>query len=237
MGRGGSDTTAVAVAAALGAEECEIYTDTEGIYTTDPHLVPSASKLEVIDYDEMLELASLGAKVLHPRSVWYGRRYGVRIHVRSSFSFNRGTLVTHVAVQNLEESSMKTDRPVTGVALDLNHDRIDILDVPDAPGVAAKLFTALGAAGISADMIVQGVPGDASSRQQMAFTVNKDGVQDALEAVQPVLKEVGGRTETSADIAKLSIVGVAIGSTPGVAGRFFEAVSSVGAEYRDDSHE
>lgn len=224
LGRGGSDTTAVAVAAALGAEECEIYTDTEGVYTTDPHLVPSASKLDFIDFDEMLELASLGAKVLHPRSVWYGRRYGVRIHVRSSFSYNRGTLVTR-----MEESTMKTDRPVTGVALDLNHDRIDILDVPDTPGVAAKLFTALGASGISADMIIQGVPGDDSSRQQMAFTVSKDGLQDALEALQPVLDAVGGRAVSSADIAKLSIVGVAIGSTPGVAGRFFEAVSSVGA--------
>ncbi len=224
LGRGGSDTTAVAVAAALGAAECEIYTDTEGVYTTDPHLVPSASKLETIDYDEMLELASLGAKVLHPRSVWYGRRYGVRVHVRSSFSFNRGTLVTHV-----KEPSMKTDRPVTGVALDLNHDRIDILNVPDVPGVAAKLFTALGAAGVSADMIVQGVPGDDSSRQQMAFTVSKDALQDALEAIQPVLDAVGGHAETSTDIAKLSIVGVAIGSTPGVAGRFFEAVSAAGA--------
>ncbi len=259
LGRGGSDTTAVAVAAALGVEECEIYTDTEGIYTTDPHLVPSASKLDTIDYDEMLELASLGAKVLHPRSVWYGRRYGVRIHVRSSFSFNRGTLVTHLdsrkrdiekpdtqnpavqnpsaqdpgaqdpGAQNPQESTMKTDRPVTGVALDLNHDRIDVLDVPDLPGIAAQLFTALGAAGMSADMIVQGVPGDASSRQQMAFTVSKDGLQDALEAIQPVLNAVGGRTETSTDIAKLSIVGVAIGSTPGVAGRFFEAVSAAGA--------
>lgn len=124
---------------------------------------------------------------------------------------------------------MKTDQPVTGVALDLNHDRIDILDVPDVPGVAAQLFTALGAAGVSADMIVQGVPGDTSSRQQMAFTVNKDALQDALEAIQPVLQEVGGRAETTTDIAKLSIVGVAIGSTPGVAGRFFEAVAAAGA--------
>ena len=224
FGRGGSDTTAVAVAAALGASECEIYTDTEGVYTTDPHVVPTATKIETIDYAEMLELASLGAKVLHPRSVWYGRRYGVKIHVRSSFSYNRGTIVTE-----LEDKSVRTDHPVTGVALDLNHDRINLLDLPDTPGTAGRLFTALGRANISVDMIIQGVPGDDSSRQQMAFTVNKDQVQDALETLQPVLDEIGGRAESNPDVAKLSIVGVAIGSTPGVAGRFFEAVSQAGA--------
>jgi aspartate kinase len=225
LGRGGSDTTAVAVAAALGAESCEIYTDTDGVYTTDPHIVPSASKIEVIDYEEMLELASLGAKVLHPRSVWYGRKYGVKIHVRSSFNYNQGTLVTTLS----KEQRMKTDRPVTGVALDLNHARINVLGVPDQPGVAAAIFKALGAAGISADMIIQGVPGNDSSRQQMAFTVNKDQVQDAIDAIAPVLERLGGRAEADASIAKLSVVGIAIGSTPGIAGRIFEAVSSVGA--------
>ena len=226
LGRGGSDTTAVAVAAALGADECEIYTDTEGVYTTDPHLIPEATKLARIDYDEMLELASLGAKVLHPRSVWYARRYGVRIHVRSSFSYNPGTLVTKV--EKLEET-MITDRPVTGVALDRNHARINLLGLPDTPGVAAGLFEALGRAGLSADMIIQGVPGDNASRQQMAFTVHKDTVAEALEAVQPVLEKLGGHAEVDSDIAKLSVVGVAIGSTPGVAGTMFAAVSSVGA--------
>ena len=228
FGRGGSDTTAVAVAAALGASECEIYTDTEGVYTTDPHVVPTATKIETIDYAEMLELASLGAKVLHPRSVWYGRRYGVKIHVRSSFSYNRGTIVTELE-SSMKTETMKTDHPVTGVALDLNHDRINLLDLPDTPGTAARLFTALGLAGVSVDMIIQGVPGDDSSRQQMAFTVNKDQVQDALETLQPVLEEIGGRAESDPDVAKLSIVGIAIGSTPGVAGRFFEAVSAAGA--------
>jgi aspartate kinase len=225
LGRGGSDTTAVAVAAALGAHECEIYTDTEGVYTTDPHIVPTASKLEVVDYDEMLELASLGAKVLHPRSVWYGRKYNVRIHVRSSFSYNKGTIVEILP----KERKMVTDRPVTGVALDLNHARINVLGVPDSPGVAAKIFHALGQAGISADMIIQGVPGDNASSQQMSFTINKDQVQDAKDALKDVLKEIGGRTESDAAIAKLSIVGIAIGSTPGVAGKMFAAVSSVGA--------
>lgn len=223
LGRGGSDTTAVAVAAALKVPECEIYTDTEGVYTTDPHLVPTATKLAAIDYDEMLELASLGAKVLHPRSVWYARRYGVKIHVRSSFSFHSGTIVT-----KLEEQAVKTDRPVTGVALDRNHARIDLLGVPDTPGVAARIFSALGAAGINVDTIIQGVPGDAS-RQQMAFTVNKESVEEALEVVRPLLAEVGGTAQADADIAKLSIVGIAVGSTPGLAGRMFEAVATTGA--------
>ena len=226
LGRGGSDTTAVAVAAALDASECEIYTDTEGIYTTDPHLVPGATKLENIDYDEMLELASLGAGVLHPRSVWYARRYDVTIHVRSSFSYNPGTLVMKLSSQ---EDNMKTDHPITGVALDLDHSRIDLIGVPDSPGTAAKVFSALGAAAINVDMIIQGVPGDDSSRQQMAFTVNKDQEADALDAVNEVLKRIGGRAEADPHVAKLSVVGKAIGSTPGVAGRIFEAVSSVGA--------
>lgn len=223
LGRGGSDTTAVALAAALSATECEIYTDTEGVYTTDPHLVPSATKLDRIDYDEMLELASLGAKVLHPRSVWYARRYGVTIHVRSSFSFNAGTLV-----YNLGERTVKTDKPVTGVALDRNHARIDLLGVPDAPGIAAQVFGALGSAGINIDTIIQGVPGD-KSRQQMAFTVNREMVEDALEAVRPVLQEVGGEARADRNIAKLSIVGIAIGSTPGIAGKMFAAVAEAGA--------
>ena len=226
LGRGGSDTTAVALAAALGSAECEIYTDTEGIYTTDPHLVPDARKLERIDYDEMLELAALGAKVLHPRSVWYARRYGVRIHVRSSFSFNSGTIVCKLAG---EESSMKTESPVTGAALDLGHARINLLGVRDEPGVAARLFSALGAAGIAADMIIQGVPGAGDSRQQMTFTVPRDQAEEALEAVGPVLEEIGGKASADSDIAKISIVGIAIGSTPGIAGRMFEAISGVGA--------
>lgn len=227
LGRGGSDTTAVAVAAALGAPECEIYTDTDGVYTTDPHLIPTATKLSHIDYDEMLELASLGAKVLHPRSVWYARRYGVRIHVRSSFSYTLGTLVGPAREKQPEDKAVKTDKPVTGVALDRNHARIDLVGVPDTPGVAAQVFGALGAAGVNADTIIQGVPG--GNRQQMAFTVNKDTVQDALEAVRPVLERLGGEAHADPNIAKLSVVGTSLGSTPGLAGRMFEAVAAAGA--------
>lgn len=227
LGRGGSDTTAVALAAAIGVRECEIFTDTDGVYTTDPHRVERASKLQAIDYAEMLELASHGAKVLHPRSVWYARRYGVHIHVRSSFSPVTGTLVADRAT--FQEGSMFTDKPVTGVALDTSHARIDLHAVPDQPGVAARLFRAVAAAGVSVDMIIQGVRGAGDSRQQMAFIVADDVVPEALEALAPVLDEWGAHADVDRDVAKISVVGVAIGSTPGIAAQLFEAVSGVGA--------
>lgn len=227
LGRGGSDTTAVALAAALGAPECEIFTDTDGVYTADPHVVERASKLRRVGYDEMLELASHGAKVLHPRSVWYARRYGVRIHVRSSFVPVPGTVVA--ARQPGEEESMYTDKPVTGVALDTSHARIDLHAIPDTPGVAGRIFRALGAAGVSVDMIIQGVRGAGDSRQQMAFIVAGEVVPEALEALAPLLAEWGARAEVDRDVAKLSIVGVAIASTPGIAAQMFEAVDGVGA--------
>jgi aspartate kinase len=226
FGRGGSDTTAVAVAAALGVDTCEIFTDTDGVYTTDPHLIPSARRLEVVDYDEMLELAALGAQVLHPRSVWYGRRYGVTLHVRSSFDFRPGTLVRRVA---REEAQMETDRPVTGVALDLEHARIDLLGVPDEPGVAARIFGALGDAGVSADMIIQGVHGAADNSQKRDFTIPRNLAEEAMEAMTPLMDGLGGRAELDLGVAKLSIVGIAIGSAPGIAGRMFAAVAAAGA--------
>src|SRR5690606_28233153 len=207
-------------------EACEIYTDTDGIYTTDPHLLPSATKLDLIDYTEMLELASQGAKVLHPTSVWYARRYDVRIHVRSSFGHAPGTIVSDLRGA---EDNMLSQRPVTGVALDLNHARVDLHTIPDRPGVAGRLFAALGRAGVSVDMIIQGVKGAGDSRQQMAFIVKKDSVDEALEALAPVLAEMGAKAEVGDGVAKLSIVGVAIGSTPGVAAKMFEAVARSGA--------
>lgn len=227
LGRGGSDTTAVALAAALGVRECEIYTDTDGVYTSDPHVIESASKLRAIDYAEMLELASHGAKVLHPRSVWYARRYGVHIHVRSSFSPVTGTLVADRSLA--QEDSMFTDKPVTGVALDTHHARIDLHAVPDKPGVAARLFRAVAQAGVSVDMIIQGVRGAGDSRQQMAFIVADDLIPEALEALAPVLAEWGAHADVDRDVAKLSIVGVAIGSSPGIAATLFEAVAGAGA--------
>lgn len=227
LGRGGSDTTAVALAASLQAGTCEIYTDTDGIYTADPHLLPSARKLEHIDYTEMLELASQGAKVLHPTSVWYARRFGVKVHVRSSFSHAPGTIVSDL--ESAAEGHMISQRPVTGVALDLNHARIDLHTVPDSPGVAGRIFAALGRAGVSVDMIIQGVKGAGDSRQQMAFIVKKDAVEEALEALAPVLGEMGAHAEVGDGVAKLTIVGIAIGSTPGIAATMFEAVASSGA--------
>ena len=221
LGRGGSDTTAVAIAAALGANECEIYTDTEGVYTTDPHLIPEARKLSVIGYDQMLEMAALGARVLHPRAVYYAKRYGVVLHVRSSFSYNPGTLVKEVA--------MEMDKAVTGVALDLDHAQIGLIGIPDQPGIAAKVFQALAERGIAVDMIIQGVPGHDPSRQQMAFTVKKDFAQEALEALEPVLAEIGGEAILRPDIAKVSIVGVGLASTPEVPAKMFQAVASTGA--------
>ena len=222
LGRGGSDTTAVALAAALGAQEAEIFTDTEGVYTTDPHLIPEAQKLPFIGYDQMLAMAALGAKVLHPRAVWYAKRYGVRLHVRSSFSYNPGTIVA-------EAKKMKLARPVTGAALDLEQAEIGLIGIPDQPGVAARVFEALGEAGIAVDMIIQGVPGHDESRTQMAFTVPKDYAEDALDALKPVLDELGGEAVLNPEIAKVSIVGVALASTPGIPARMFEAVSRAGA--------
>jgi aspartate kinase len=221
LGRGGSDTTAVALAAALGARECEIFTDTEGVYTTDPHLIPEAQKLPSIGYDQMLELAALGAGVLHPRSVWYGKKYGVVIHVRSSFSYNTGTLV--------REETMELGRAVTGVALDDEHAQIGLVGIPDRPGVAGRVFEVLGRAGIAVDMIIQGVPGHDASRTQMAFTVNQDFADDALDALEPLLKEIGGEATLNRDIAKISVVGQALASTPGIPAKMFNALFSVGA--------
>jgi aspartate kinase len=221
LGRGGSDTTAVALAAALGAKECEIFTDTEGVYTTDPHLIPEAQKLPSIGYDQMLEMAALGAGVLHPRSVWYGKKYGVVIHVRSSFSYNPGTLV--------REEAMELGRAVTGVALDDEHAQIGLIGIPDRPGIAGRIFEALGRAGIAVDMIIQGVPGHDASRTQMAFTVNQDFADDAMDALEPLLKEIGGEANLNRDIAKISVVGQALASTPGIPAKMFNALSSVGA--------
>ena len=184
-------------------------------------------KVNAIGYEEMLELASHGAKVLHPRSVWYARRYGVHVHVRSSFSPVAGTLVVDRAT--FQEGNMFTDKPVTGVALDTSHARIDLHAVPDKPGVAARLFRAVAAAGVSVDMIIQGVRGAGDSRQQMAFIVGGDVVPEALEALEPVLAEWGAHAEVDRDVAKISVVGVAIGSTPGIAATLFEAVAGAGA--------
>ena len=217
LGRGGSDTTAVALAAALKARECEIYTDVDGVYTADPRVVPQARKLADISYGEMLEMASLGALVLQPRAVEFGAMYHVPIHVRSSFGRETGTMVR-------EERLVEKDMVVIGVAHDVNVAKVGILDVPDRPGVAARIFSTLAAESINVDMIVQ-----TTKEQQttdMLFSVNRDDLPRAKELVQSVARELGAREVIVNDnVAKVSIVGAGMVSNPGVAARMFEALA------------
>ncbi len=223
LGRGGSDTTAVALAAALHADACEIYTDVEGVYTADPRVVPDSRKLKEITYDEMLELATLGAKVLHNRSVELAKKFGVQLVVRSSLVEAEGTVV-------LEESEMES-MLVSGVAVDKNAARIALVGVKDEPGVAFKIFNLLAKANINVDIILQGIGRDGT--KDIAFTVPEDQLDDALAA----LENNKGRFEVSkiehdASVAKLSIVGAGMQSHPGVAAGMFEALYNVGVNIR-----
>lgn len=217
LGRGGSDTTAVALAGALEAPICEIYTDVEGVYTTDPNTVPAAQKLSEISYEEMLELAHLGAKVLHPRSVECAKKYGTALHVRSSFNTEKGTLVK--AMKDLE-----IQRPVTGITADDNQAKVAIRRVPDQPGIAAQLFGALADEHVSVDMIIQSVQDDMSN--DIAFTVTQDDLPKAVEIAQAMSKKMGaGEVVSDDNIAKVSIVGVGMIGTPGIAAGMFEALA------------
>jgi aspartate kinase len=217
LGRGGSDTSAVAVAAAVKADVCEIYTDVNGVYTTDPRICPKARKLARVSFDEMLELASLGAKVLQIRSVEFAKRYGVPVHVRSSFADEPGTWV-------VEEDSSMEDVLVTGVALDLNEAKITLLRVPDRPGLAAKILTPIANAHIVVDMIIQNASEEGFT--DMTFTVPRADYQKALGMVQEVAGEVGARGITSdTSIAKVSVVGLGMRSHAGVALRMFQVLA------------
>ncbi|MGQ9558830.1 MAG: aspartate kinase [Desulfurispora sp.] len=217
LGRGGSDTTAVALAAALQADVCEIYTDVDGVYTADPRLVPTARKLDEISYDEMLELANLGAQVLHPRSVECAKLYGITIHVRSSFHHREGTYVREVA--NMEKPLV-----VTGIAHDLNVARIGLFDVPDKPGVAWRIFAALAAENINVDMIIQSAMRD--EQNNIAFTLAKTDLAKALAVVEKIQDSVGIKSYTyDDDVAKVSIVGAGMVTNPGVAAMMFEALA------------
>lgn len=217
LGRGGSDATAVAIAAAIKAEVCEIYTDVDGVLTADPRLVPSAQKLKKVSYDEMLELASLGAVVLQPRSVELAKLYNVRLCVRSSFSNNTGTWIE-------EDPDMERDNVVTGIAQDLNIAELAIFDVPDRPGVAYKLFSALADASINVDMIVQSTMRD--DYNDISFTICKDDLRQALKKLKAITEELGASGFTYDDqVAKVSIVGAGMISNPGVAAKMFEALA------------
>jgi aspartate kinase len=221
LGRGGSDTTAVAIAAALKADICEIYTDVDGVYTTDPRIVPEARKMERISYDEMLEMASLGAKVLHGRAVEFAKKYNVPLVVRSSYNQNPGTLVTK------EDGDMEKI-VVTGVAQDKNQARITIMRVPDRPGLAGTIFNAVAGANINVDMIVQNISSD-DNATDISFTVSKAEGKKALEITRKVSDELGTKgVDMNPDVAKVSIVGVGMQSHFGVAAKMFETLSKAG---------
>jgi len=219
LGRGGSDTTAVALAAALKADSCEIFTDVDGIFTADPRVVPKARKLTHIRYDEMLELAAVGARVMHPRAVEIGEVYGVPIHVRSSFHDGVGTMI--VAQVPMEERQR-----VRGIAQETNVAKITVLGVQDRPGVAAAIFEPLGKAGISVDVIVQNV--GRSGHTDLTFSVAETDLKAAEKLVKAATKEVGGKVSSAGGIAKLSIVGTGMLGMPGIAGRMFRALADAG---------
>lgn len=221
LGRGGSDTSAVAIAAALKADRCDIYTDVQGVYTTDPRIVPTAKKLESISYEEMLELARVGANVLHPRSVETAKQFQVPMRVRSSFKLDDlGTLI--IGVENME-----IYKPVAGVAADSSQVRILISEVPDAPGNAAKIFSALAKDNISVDMIIQSHA--KSNTNDIAFTVTKDDLDDTMVIMKRIRNEIGaGEILTDEDISKVSIVGAGMVDRPGIAAAMFRALADVG---------
>lgn len=221
LGRGGSDLTAVAIAAALNADLCEIYTDVDGVYTTDPNIVPEARKLDKISYEEMLELASLGAKVLQTRSVEFAMKYNVPVIVRSSFNDNPGTLVK-------KEDKEMEKVVVSGVAYDKNQSKITIKAVPDRPGIAARLFKAIADANIVVDMIVQNVSSDGKATD-ISFTVPKTDSKKALSITEAIAKELGASgVDLREDIAKVSIVGVGMRTHSGVAAKMFETLAAHG---------
>jgi aspartate kinase len=219
LGRGGSDLSAVAIAAAVKADLCEIYTDVDGVYTTDPNIVPQARKLGKISYEEMLELASLGAKVLQTRSVEFAKKYNVPVVVRSSFNYNPGTLV-------VEEDKGMENVVVSGIAYDKNQAKITLVNVPDRPGIAAKLFDTIAGANIIVDMIVQNISSDGKFAD-ISFTVPKTEMKKSLEVSEKIAKELGTeRVDKRDDISKVSIIGVGMRSHSGVAAKMFQVLAA-----------
>jgi aspartate kinase len=224
LGRGGSDTTAVALAAALKADVCEIYTDVDGVYSADPRIVKNARRLDTVTYEEMLELAACGAKILHLRSVEYGRRYGVPIHVRSSFSTRTGTLVAGSMEDLPVEQAI-----ISGVAHDRSEAKVTVVGVPDKPGEAAALFRVLAEAEVNLDMIVQNVSTKGTGRTDVSFTLPKTDGPAAMQALNKVQASVGFEDLLYDDhIGKLSLVGAGMRSHPGVSAKFFAALAEAG---------
>ncbi|MEO6790826.1 MAG: aspartate kinase, partial [Ornithinibacter sp.] len=226
LGRGGTDTTAVALAAALGAEVCEIYTDVDGVFTADPRIVPAARKISRITNEEMLELAASGSKVLHLRSVEYARRFGIPIHVRSSFSNKEGTTVTD---QPPPEGDDVEAPIIAGVAHDRSEAKVTVVGVPDTTGKAAQIFEALAVAEINIDMIVQNVSATDTGLTDISFTLPKTDGTAAVEALQRIRDDVGfGSILFDDQIGKLSLVGAGMRSNPGVSATFFKALAQAG---------
>jgi len=220
LGRGGSDTSAVALAAALKADVCEIYTDVDGVYTTDPNIYDKARRLDRISYDEMLEMARAGAKVLHPRSVELAKKYEVPVYVKSSFSDEGGTLVTK------EDKEMEKE-VVSGVTYDRDQAKITVVNVPDRPGIAARLFTPLAEHNIMVDMIIQNASVDGLT--DLTFTVSRKDVKQASVLVQEAAKDIGAaRVEIDDSVAKISIIGVGMVSHSGVAAKMFTTLAREG---------
>jgi len=226
LGRGGSDTTAVALAAALGADVCEIYTDVDGIFTADPRIVPGARRIPRISYEEMLEMAACGAKVLMLRCVEYARRYGIPIHVRSSFSNREGTWVTGLERQ---EGEAMEQAIISGVAHDRSEAKITVVGVPDKVGEAAMIFRVIAAAGINIDMIVQNVSAAATGRTDISFTLPREDGQAAVASLGQLQNEVGFESLLYDDrIGKVSLIGAGMRSHPGVSATFFGALAEAG---------
>jgi aspartate kinase len=220
IGRGGSDTSAVVLAASLESTECEIYTDVDGIYTTDPRKVKSAQKLKEVSYDEMLELASLGAKVLHPRSVECAKENNIILHVRSSFESTEGTRVKEV-------SPMEVNKPVTGITMSTDEIIISVLNIPDHPGSAGILFSTLGDQGVNVDMIIQNTEQDTTNN--ISFSIHQEDLETAIKVTTQVVQEIGAKQViVKEDIAKISIVGVGMISKPGVAAKMFKTLGDAG---------
>jgi aspartate kinase len=220
LGRGGSDTTAVALAAALGAMSCEIYTDVDGVYTADPRLVPEARKLHVVSYEEMLEMAASGARVLMLRCVEYARRYGIPVHVRSSFTQAPGTWVR-------EEDERMEKAIISGVPHDTSEAKVTIIRVPDRPGIAARIMRGIAEHGVNVDMIVQNVSHNGTT--DISFTVPKSDLAGAMVVLDKLASEVGAaEVVADSDIAKVSLVGAGMKSSPGVAAGMFEALADAG---------
>jgi aspartate kinase len=227
LGRGGSDTTAVALAAALGADVCEIYTDVDGVFTADPRVVPKAHKLEKLTSEEMLELAAAGAKVLYIRAVEYARRHGVTLHVRSSFNNNEGTMVLPV---ELHEEGTGVEEPIiTGVAGDLNEAKVTVVGVPDVPGKAAEIFTIVAKTGANIDMIVQNVSAAATGLTDISFTLPKVEGEKVMTALTAEQSQAGFQSLQYDDqIGKLAVVGAGMRTSAGVSAQLFTALSEAG---------